>query len=57
MYNSGVRGRGGGTGGSAVMSNRWFSLLLGGHVSHQVTHTVAVGELVVVPGQEEAKTK
>lgn len=30
-------------------------LLLGGHVSHQVTDTVAVSELIVVPGRENKR--
>lgn len=32
-----------------------FGLLLGSHVSHQVTDTVAVSELIVVPGRENKR--
>lgn len=33
-----------------VTADDWFGLLLGGHVGHQVADTVAVAELIVVPG-------
>ena len=42
---------------SAVTSDWLLGLLLGGHVGHQVADTLAVGKLIVVPGEEVTHTK
>ena len=38
-------------GGSAGTSDWLLGLLLAGHVAHQVADTLAVGKLIVVPGE------